>query len=350
MASPIRCMPLSHLDRPVRITDHAWPDGTPPLVSILCAAFNHAQYIGECLDGFLKQETTFPVEIIIHDDASTDGTQDVVNEFRLKHPKLIKVVFQQQNQYALGRRPALLALPFASGSLIATCEGDDYWTLPSKLQDQVEIFQAHPECILCGGRVAVQRDSQCSPYRIEPGLSPEELAEMAPSDMLSGRWMMRTLSRVARREIWDAYLGVVQDNPVACDWLFTLYCISVAGMDKNAFKCLDKVVGIYREHPGGVWFSASEDEKLRRNLTVVTFALTHFNFAYRPAPLEAHLVAIIDSLKPPASQFAEAYAIYERLEQESRRRSCSMAELGRSVRYSLGCVRALLKSTLRIGR
>ena len=65
---------------------------TSPLVSVVCNTYNHVNYIRQCLDGFLIQETNFPIEILVHDDASTDGTADIVREYEAKYPELIKPI------------------------------------------------------------------------------------------------------------------------------------------------------------------------------------------------------------------------------------------------------------------
>ena len=71
-----------------------------PLVSILCATYNQKKYIAQCIEGFLCQKVNFPIEIIIHDDASTDGTADIVREYANKHPDLIKPILQTENQHS----------------------------------------------------------------------------------------------------------------------------------------------------------------------------------------------------------------------------------------------------------
>ena len=73
-----------------------------PLVSICCITYNHCDFIRQCLDGFIMQKTDFAFEIIVHDDASTDGTTDIVKEYEMKYPKLFKVIIQKENQYSKG--------------------------------------------------------------------------------------------------------------------------------------------------------------------------------------------------------------------------------------------------------
>ncbi len=117
-----------------------------PLVSICCTSFNHESYIREALEGFLMQKTTFPVEIIIHDDASTDHTAEVIMEYVKAYPDLIVPILQTRNQYSQGVKiwPNFV-FPVAKGKYIALCDGDDYWTDQYKLQKQVDFLESNPE-------------------------------------------------------------------------------------------------------------------------------------------------------------------------------------------------------------
>lgn len=122
-----------------------------PLVSISCITYNHAPYIRQCLEGFLMQQCDFEYEILIHDDASTDGTSDIIREYQEKYPEIIKPIMQTENQYSKGIRGmmARFNFPRAKGKYIALCEGDDYWTDPLKLQKQVDFLEANPDFVLC---------------------------------------------------------------------------------------------------------------------------------------------------------------------------------------------------------
>ena len=130
------------LPKPARITEQHWPEGTVPLVSIRCITYNHVNFIRDAIEGFLMQETTFPVEILIHDDASTDGTADIVREYEAQYPQLFMAIYQTENQYSKGNKPGQFLRP-QLGRYIAICEGDDYWTDAEKLQRQVLFLNDH---------------------------------------------------------------------------------------------------------------------------------------------------------------------------------------------------------------
>lgn len=134
------------LDKSVPITSQQWSEDTVPLVSISCITYNHENFIRDAIEGFLMQKTTFPVEILIHDDASTDKTASIVREYEEKYPHLIKPIYQTENQYSkrdgtIGR----IQRGRARGKYYATCEGDDYWTDPLKLQKQVDFLEGNDE-------------------------------------------------------------------------------------------------------------------------------------------------------------------------------------------------------------
>ena len=102
------------------------------VVSIQCLTYNHAPYIRQCLDGFVMQKTNFRFEAIIHDDASTDGTQEIIREYEKKYPDIIKPIYQKENQYSKGI-PGYITNIISSkckGKYFALCEGDDFWIDP----------------------------------------------------------------------------------------------------------------------------------------------------------------------------------------------------------------------------
>lgn len=129
-------------------------DTARPLVSICCITYNHEPYIEDALEGFLIQETDFPFEILIHDDASTDRTAEIIREYEAKYPTLIKPIYQTENQYSKGMRiNPIFNYPRAHGKYIATCEGDDYWTDLFKLKKQVCFLENNPTYSMCSHSV-----------------------------------------------------------------------------------------------------------------------------------------------------------------------------------------------------
>jgi glycosyltransferase involved in cell wall biosynthesis len=119
------------------------------MVSICCVTYNHEKFIRDAIEGFLMQKTTSPIEIIIHDDASTDNTADIVREYEKKYPELIKPIYQKENQYSKRiNSPLNFVWQKCSGKYIATCEGDDYWTDPYKLQKQIDFLETNEDFIV----------------------------------------------------------------------------------------------------------------------------------------------------------------------------------------------------------
>ena len=121
-------------------------DKGAPFVSICTITYNQEKYIAKTIESFLMQETTFPFEIIIHDDASIDSTREILLKYYDLYPKLIKLILQKENQYSQGKRVISFIFEKVKGKYLALCEGDDYWTDPLKLQYQFSLMEEYPDC------------------------------------------------------------------------------------------------------------------------------------------------------------------------------------------------------------
>lgn len=120
------------------------------IVSICCTTYNHGKYIAKTLDGLLNQKTNFDFEILIHDDASTDDTADIIKSYVKSNPSQIKPIYQNENQYKKGYPMNIkYNFPRARGEYIAICEGDDLWIDMHKLQKQVDYMKQNPTCTFC---------------------------------------------------------------------------------------------------------------------------------------------------------------------------------------------------------
>lgn len=115
-----------------------------PLVSVKMTAYNHAPYIAQAIEGVLKQGTSFPFELVIGEDCSTDGTREVVFDYQKRFPDIIRVITSEQNVGA--KKNSYRITKACRGKYIAFCEGDDYWHYPQKLQEQGDYLEDHPKC------------------------------------------------------------------------------------------------------------------------------------------------------------------------------------------------------------
>jgi glycosyltransferase involved in cell wall biosynthesis len=262
------------LPHPVRITEQTWPEGTVPVVTIKCITYQHVNFIRDAIEGFLMQETTFPVEILIHDDASTDGTADIVREYQAKYPQLIRTVVQTENQWSKGRLPRSVLGPMARGEFVSYCEGDDYWISPQKLQKQVEFFHANPDALMCGCRSYVLRFGDRTPYDIVPNHHPDEFEHFKPYDLITCKWYFKTLTRMIPKQVAQE-ISELPNKPKFMDWPSVIQCALRSRNDPSKVGFIDEVVAVYREHSGGVWTGSSAVSKHKADIEVLQFSLLH---------------------------------------------------------------------------
>lgn len=123
-------------------------------VSISCLVFNHEKYLRRCLDSLIMQKTNFKYEVLIHDDASTDNSAAIIQEYEAKYPTIIKPLYQKENQYSKNVKISLtFQIPRARGKYYAFCEGDDFWIDEYKLQKQYDAMEKNPNASMCVHKV-----------------------------------------------------------------------------------------------------------------------------------------------------------------------------------------------------
>lgn len=234
-----------------------WKNEEKPLVSVVCITYNHEHYIKDAIEGFLIQETRFPFEIIIHDDASTDATAELVREYAEKYPNIIRPILQKENQYSQGKKVLSIALAEAKGEYVALCEGDDYWTNENKLQKQVNFMVANPECSWCfHSAKCIHMDRAEIQTVMKPRLFFKSNKFTIKHVILRGGGFYTTASAMFRshaiKDLPDFYFSA----PIG-DWPLALIATS-----KGAVGYIDEIMSVYRMHVPGSW-SWQEKEKAR---------------------------------------------------------------------------------------
>jgi glycosyltransferase involved in cell wall biosynthesis len=222
-----------------------------PKVSVCCVTYNQVSYIKASLDSFLMQETNFDFEIIIHDDASTDGTSAIIREYQEKYPDIIKAQIQIENQWSKGVRGifARFTFPRCQGKYIALCEGDDYWTDPLKLQKQVDFLENNEEVNICFHRANLLRNGNFMLHEI-------------PSDfegkLFSYVELLRTYNFITTASVLFRKPEVFHFP----DWYYKLPfgdlgIYKLVSSNKKIY-CMPDVMSVYRIHDEGMWSGLSE--------------------------------------------------------------------------------------------
>jgi len=239
---------------------------TTPLLSVRCLCYNHAPFLRQCLDGFVMQQTDFPFEVIVHDDASTDGSQDIIREYAERYPDIIRPIYETENQYckhdgSLGRIMEKVMHP--DSKYVAMCEADDCWTDPHKLQLQVSFLESHPDYIMSShiyttmrsdtGERKLTNDYDDCQYDDYLGVPYRTFTK----DHFFNYWFVQTLTVVYRRRDYipastrALYPYHIYDN-------ISRYYIIKQG--KCAYFRCD--MATYRLHPGGI-YSHRDKERWR---------------------------------------------------------------------------------------
>lgn len=217
------------------------------MVSVICLTYNQKDYICKCMEGILMQRTTFAYQLIVHDDASTDGTSEIISRYAESNNNIL-VYRQKENQYSQGYGLVGLriSLSMAVGTYIAFCEGDDYWIDPYKLQKQVDFLEKHPTYGFVGTRCRVEtkQDTYEESCMKKPIASEDKwnLYGNVLRVAVSGP-VTRTNTLLFRHteQVIEKLKGCLGD-----------YSMEVVLASSYFFAQLDEVCSVYRIHEGGV--------------------------------------------------------------------------------------------------
>jgi glycosyltransferase involved in cell wall biosynthesis len=237
-----------------------------PLVSIVCPAYNQEAYVAQTLEGFLMQETSFDYEILVNDDASTDGTARIIAEYVERYPTLIRPFYHETNQYSQGNPSVPRLFGEARGRYIAFCEGDDYWTDPRKLQLQVQFLENHPDYVLTYHDAIPFDNNGQYPIQLQGDLRGDATAlELQKARPIS------TLTTVFRN-VFDSLPKELVGAP-----LNDLVWWSLLGAYGKGKFMADVKPAMYRLHPGGVFSMRSNKRKLHMALQTSGALANYYN-------------------------------------------------------------------------
>jgi glycosyltransferase involved in cell wall biosynthesis len=221
-----------------------------PLLSVCLLTYNQALYVKEAIDSILMQKTDFAWELIIADDHSTDGTTEILLEYKKKFPKHITLILQKSN---VGPEDNWLDLmDYPQSRYVVYAEGDDYFTDPQKLQKQVNFLEAHNDFSLCFHPVKVIYEGEPRPDEVFPSpaqRSNKKVLEL--KDLLRNNFIQTNSAMYRWRFLKQSIKDVFPRGISPGDWY-----LHILHADKGKIGFIDQTMSVYRKHPGGLWWDA----------------------------------------------------------------------------------------------
>lgn len=250
--------------RPEQEIVEQWGDESP-VVSVMCPTYNHVDFIEDALCGILGQETTFPFEVIIRDDASTDGTADIVREFEAKYPRIIRAIYETENQYLKERARTRIG-PLVRGQFVAYCEGDDYWIRPEKLQRQLTSLHSQSSAVVSHHQALIVENGRI----VSLGKLPKgNQRDFTADELQKGAWLL-TLSLFHRR-------ADIAPHPKSHRFVNgDKHLTSRLGGFGGACYEEDFVGAVYRRHDLSVWSSLDEVDRRITQATSFYYIATQY--------------------------------------------------------------------------
>jgi glycosyltransferase involved in cell wall biosynthesis len=224
-------------------------------VSVICLVYNHEKYLARTIESIVSQKTNFSFELVIHDDASTDTSANIIRQYEKQYPEIVKPIYQKENQMSKGIDVFMeLCVANSRGCYLAICEGDDYWTDEEKLQRQYDALQQHPEVDLCACSASeVYQEIEVQPIR--PRTSDGILT--AKEVILGGGRYLATASLFYRR-------SMVEERMEFEKMLTLDYVIQIRGALRGGIYFLDRNMVVYRRETEGSWTKTVAQNKQKR--------------------------------------------------------------------------------------
>ena len=231
--------------------------------------YNHEKYIRKAIEGVLMQNTNFPVELIIANDASNDRTDIVIRQYIKNHPKedIVKYFSHESNLGMMSN--FIFAFEQCKGHYVAMCEGDDYWTDPYKLQKQVDFLEANTDYTLCFHQVEILEDRL---FRISDLNESDNEETFCISD-LAKRNFIHTPSVVFKNGLIN-FPSWFLKSPVGD------YPIHMFNAAHGKIRYFPQLMAVYRVHTGGVWSLKNPVEQIVQFKWVIDKLDKYFNFKY----------------------------------------------------------------------
>lgn len=236
----------------------AWQGDERPVVSVVCVTYNHESFIEAALRGFLIQATDFPFEVLVHDDASSDRTPQIILDYARRYPRIVRPICQRENQYSQGRKiiPPIVAM--AQGRYVALCDGDDLWVDSRKLARQVAILDTDAKLDLCWHECSVlDNRTGCVVRRGEPRTRAGRV--LAEEVIANDGGFVPTPSLLMRRTAIEKMPEWFALHAPISDYFYQIYAARRGGG-----YYLEEPMAVYRSNHPGSWTSRNWHDCGRR--------------------------------------------------------------------------------------
>lgn len=236
----------------------------PPLLSVCLITYNQVDYIRQAIESVLMQKVSFTWELIIADDYSTDGTREILLEYKNKYPEFIRLILQPSNVGAYRNWMDLLHAP--QSKYVAYFEGDDYWTDSNKLQKQISFMESNASYVLCFHPVVLQDENDTIKVdnMTKVPINYEEIESLA----IHGNYI-HTPSIVFRNGLLS-FPDDMAKSPIGDYYLYMLLA------KHGKIKCLPDTMAVYRVHTQGTHSQLTQTQKSYKWFLMLHYLIPQF--------------------------------------------------------------------------